>query len=64
MKNLPVQFKYSLGQDVVIRDLGLTARIFARCDRGNDLHDYRVIWWAESKRNDEWLYQHELEAKP
>lgn len=56
-----VTFIFEIGQDVQIRALELTGRIFARCDRGNGLHDYRVVWWAESKRSDEWLYEHELE---
>ena len=60
MKNPPVQFTFRIGQDVTIKALELTGRVFARCDRGNGLHDYRVIWWADSKRNDEWLYENEL----
>lgn len=57
-----VTFKYDIGQDVYITSLHLPGRVFARCDRGHGVHDYRVVWWAESKRNDEWLYEHELGA--
>lgn len=60
MKNPPIQFAFRVGQDVAINALELTGKIFARCDRGHGLHDYRVIWWSDSKRNDEWLYEHEL----
>lgn len=56
----PVFFDFENGEDVVIEALDLPARIFARCDRGGGLHDYRVVWWADGKRHDEWLYSYEL----
>lgn len=55
-----VHFRFGLHQEVKIIPLKLTGRIMARCDRGEGLHDYRVIYWADCKRNDEWLYEHEL----
>jgi hypothetical protein len=54
-----VEFQFSIGQDVTIAALKLKGRIFARCDRGLWL-EYRVIYWADSKRCDEWLCEHEL----
>ena len=59
-----VIFAFAVHQDVTIAALGLPGRIFARCDRGDGAHTYRVIWWANGDRKDEWLYEHELsEAK-
>lgn len=58
-----VKFKYEIHQDVLIEPLELPGKIFARCDRGNNVRDYRIVWWANGKRNDEWLYEHELEPQ-
>lgn len=58
-----VHFRFKIGQSVVIASLEQPGKVFARCDRGN-AHDYRVVWWHDGKRNDEWLYDHELAANP
>lgn len=58
--SLTVTFRFRLQQDVQIVPLKLTGRVFARCDRGAGLSDYRVVYWSEGKRYDEWLYEHEL----
>lgn len=57
---LTVTFRFRLQQDVQIIPLKLTGRVLARCDRGEGLTDYRVIFWADNTRHDEWLYEHEL----
>jgi hypothetical protein len=54
-----VVFRFKLNQDVKIRPLDLPGRILARCDRGL-WHEYRIIYWNESKRYDEWLCEYEL----
>jgi len=56
-----VRFRYKIGENVLILALDLYGKIFARCDRGN-YHEYRVIYWSDGKRNDEWLLESELEA--
>lgn len=56
-----ITFAFSVGEDVLIKPLELTGRVLARCDRGLDYHDYRVIFWADSKRHDEYMYEFELE---
>lgn len=55
-----VNFRFSLHQDVQIIPLNLTGRVFARCDRGEGEHDYRLVYWANGDRRDQWLYEHEL----
>lgn len=60
---MPIQFRFALAQDVVIVQIKIEGKVLARCDRGHGLHDYRVIYWADSKRNDEWLYEFELTEK-
>ena len=55
-------FDFRLLQDVRIRDMGVTGRVMARMERPGGVFEYRVVWWQESKRNDEWLYWYELEA--
>ncbi len=60
MDHYAVIFRFRLQQDVAIVPLKLTGRVFARCDRGEGLVDYRVIYWSEGKRCDEWLFEHEL----
>lgn len=56
-----VHFRFKVGQSVMVAALQQPGKVFARCDRGN-AHDYRVIWWHDGKRNDEWLYEHELSS--
>jgi len=63
MSNGAVSFKFGIHEDVNIAPLSLTGRVLARCDRGAGVRDYRVVWCSDSKRNDEWLYEHELEPK-
>lgn len=55
-------FDFALMQDVRIRDMGVCGTVLARMERPGDVFEYRVIWWQESKRNDEWLLGFELEA--
>lgn len=55
-----VVFRFRLHQDVQIIPLKLTGRIFARCERGEGMIEYRVIYWSEGKREDQWLFEHEL----
>ena len=57
---LTVTFRFAMHQNVQIVPLELTGRVFARCDRGDNVRDYRVIYWVDGKRCDEWLYEHEL----
>ncbi len=56
-------FQFQIGQQVSVVPLGLDGVIAQRCDRGANQHDYQVVYWAESKRNVEWLLPHELAAK-
>lgn len=63
MPNEPIQFRFTIFQDVTIVAMKIEGRVLARCDRGGDLHDYRIVYWAEGKRNDEWLYEFELTEK-
>lgn len=60
-KNL-VEFRFWINQDVLIVPMDITGRVLARCDRGN-FHEYRVVYWAESKRSDDWLCEFELSEK-
>lgn len=57
-----VIFKFAMFQKVTIKPLGrITGEVLARCDRGT-YREYRVVYWAESKRCDEWMLEDELEA--
>lgn len=60
----PFNFAYAIGQTVRILPLKLEGRITQRCDRGAGVHDYEVVWWAESSRHVGWLLPHEIEATP
>lgn len=59
---MTLPFQFEIGQTVRVVPLELTGYVTQRCDRGGDQHDYQVIYWADSKRNVEWLLPHELEA--
>lgn len=53
-----VIFRFSLGQTVYVpTDCAGTVTGQCRKDTGKA---YLVVWWCESKRNDEWLYEFEL----
>jgi hypothetical protein len=55
-------FKFSIGQRVKIKGLDpISGTVYACCDRGN-YKEYRVVFWNESKRCDEWLIENELEG--
>lgn len=55
-------FAFSLGQQVRIRSLDLKCTVLARMERPGDVFEFRVVWWSDGKRNDEWLYENELGA--
>lgn len=56
-----VYFHLRLEQKVKLADIKLPARIVGRGERRNG-HVYLVVWWAENKRYEAWLYEHELEG--
>lgn len=60
----PFEFNYEIGQTVTVKPLALPGVVMQRCDRGAGQHDYQVVYWADGKRNVEWLVAHELEAQP
>lgn len=53
-------FKFDVHQTVYVDALNLPAFIVERRDQGDQLYSYRVIYWAEGHREDEWLYEYEL----
>jgi len=55
------EFAYEINQSVRVVPLGLQGVVLQRCDRGANQHDYQVVYWADGKRNSEWLLPHELE---
>ena len=59
-----IYFRFRIHQDITIKQLNIPGRIFARCDKGNGVKDYRVVWWCDGKRNDDWLYEYELVGDP
>lgn len=60
MSDKTVTFVFSINQTVTINALGLKGLVLARCDRG-PYREYRVIWWSEGQRKDDWLLESELE---
>jgi hypothetical protein len=52
-------FAFAIHQKVAIPELKLNGTVLARCDRGT-YREYRVVYWAESRRHDEWLLESEL----
>ena len=56
-----VEFQFALGQ-VVLLPTDNEGVVVAQTHKGN-VCTYEVIWWSESKRQDEWLREHELRAK-
>lgn len=59
---LTVRFRFALRQSVKIVALGkISGSIVARGEKIGG-HIYSVVWWAENKRYESWLYEHELEG--
>ena len=56
-----VSFRFALRQEVRIKALGLKGCVYAVCRRGDGMEEYRVIYWSEGKRCDEWLFDYEIE---
>lgn len=55
-----VRFRFDIRDTVVVLPLNITGVVYARCDRGNGIHDYRVVFWYDGQRRDDWLYDIEL----
>lgn len=53
-------FKFELGESVLIKSLELTGLITGRMQSLNADTEYRVVYWADSKRNVEWLFDFEI----
>ena len=55
-----IDFAYSMGERVVVTE----AKIEGTVDRvafGPEYgHEYRIIFWHEGSRRNEWVYEHEL----
>ena len=56
-----ITFLFQIQQDVTIVALGLVGCVTELSWNGR-MRQYRVTWWSDGKRNDEWLYDHELAA--
>lgn len=58
---IQVDFQHEIGDQIWIKALNLKGVVMACCYRGL-ASDYRIIFWSESKRFDEWLFDFEIEA--
>lgn len=58
--NTPIWFKFYIGQNVEIKEIRLPAKIAERYDCGGGIRMYKVIYWADNRRNVESLYESEL----
>lgn len=54
-----IEFAHELGHQVEIKALGLMGVVIACCI-GDSGKTYRVVFWVDNKRQDEWLYSWEL----
>lgn len=58
-----VEFTFDVGAAVTISE----AKIHCTIDRvavGFDrVHEYRVLYWHDGQRKNEWVYEHELAAR-
>lgn len=57
-----IHFDFALQQEVVVLPLKVNGRVLARCDRGHGFLEYRVVYWYDGKRCDEWLLACELKG--
>lgn len=53
------RFAFAINQEVAIPALKLKGTVLGRCDRGT-YREYRVVYWAECRRHDDWLLETEL----
>lgn len=56
-----VDFAYKYGQLVRVKYLGVQGQVMAVCLEHGVNRIYQVVYWAESKRNEAWLTEEELE---
>ena len=55
-----VNFKYDICDTVKVRDIGMVGRIDSlSIDSHGEL--YRVVYWNNGERNQNWMYDWELE---
>jgi hypothetical protein len=59
---LVVRFRFALGQVVRVVAIGAAATVVARCERAVGGVDYRVVYWVDGVRHEDWLYGFELES--
>lgn len=53
-------FRFNIGEYVSIKCMKLPAMVAERYDCGGGIHMYKVVYWAEYRRNIESLYESEL----
>lgn len=62
LKRLQCTFCFCLGEEVMVKQIMQRGVVHARSDCLTGGQVYRVIYWWEGERRDEWLYRYELET--
>ena len=57
-----VRFRHLLGDEVWLVDIQRNGRVNGLCVRQWGI-TYSVVWWADCKRHEEWVYEWEIESK-
>jgi hypothetical protein len=59
------EFKYAIGQRVVVLDAkGIEATVDRVSLGVGDVREYRVVFWHDGSRRQEWCDEAEIKAKP
>lgn len=57
-----VQFNFSIGQCVKLHAADDIDGIVTGLLRDSEGHQYRIVYWADTTRKVEWMFQYELKA--
>lgn len=60
----PAWFAFALDQKVMVKAINMPGVIVGRRELASGRHDYLVVWWNNCERQEQSLYEHELEALP
>lgn len=60
--NPPVQFAFASYQGVIVREINAKGFVHSRMSNQHGEEEYKVRYWVDGKREDDWFYAFELDA--
>lgn len=57
-----VKFQFYCFQEVTIKAVEAKGFVHSRMNNATDINEYKVSFWMDGKRNDDWFFEFELSA--